>query len=400
MAKLGQFLLAFAVVLPSHLLRAQCTSYQGYAPTSASTIGVHTGTSWAACGKDAPPLGAAVDLWNSGCAGIAGYQFPLLAADVAGDINVTVEYQPGNMPRPDKPDACAQFDPDLDGQGSVSGGVVQVWQNSYNGGDCSWMMPHVTLDNIIAHELGHVFGLANSDCPNTLMGPDAAVAGPSSEECNAVDYAWDQPEEDGGGDGPPPPDNLDPGGCSLAEFPCSPLIFDLNGDGIHTTSAEESPVLFDLDGDGVPHRVGWTDPVTEEGILYFDHNHNGWIDGGTELFGDATFLPGGERARNGFEALAAYDRNGDGSITPRDAVWGKLRLWVDRNHDAIMTHDENYTLGAMHVLEISVAYSETMLVDRSKNHHRQQSTFTRRIQGRDGEKVTRAVHDVYFGAKP
>lgn len=207
-----------------------------------------------------------------------------------------------------------------------------------------------------------------------------------------------------GGGGPQPPQDADPGGCSFAEFPCGPLVFDLNGDGIHTTSAQESPVLFDLNGDGVPHLIGWTDPATVEGILYFDHNHNNAIDGGTELFGDATSLPDGLRARNGFEALAAYDRpekggDGDGVISPRDAVWGKLRLWVDRDHDGMMVRSEDHSLGEMHVLEVRALYDETTLVDPAGNHHNQQSTFKQRVTGVSGEKiVTRAVHDVYFKA--
>lgn len=279
---------------------------------------------------------------------------------------------------------------------------MEVWSNSYNGSDCAWMLPHTTLDNIIAHELGHVLGLANSTCPNTLM-ESAAVANPSTEECNAVDAAWDQPGEDDGGGGPPP-ENGDPGGCSFAEFPCSPLVLDLNGDGIHTTSAADWPVMFDLNGDGISHPIAWTNPATAEGILYFDHNHNGVIDGGAELFGDATILPDGARARNGFEALAAYDQaghggNGDGVISPADAVWGKLRLWVDRDHDGVMIASENDSLGAMHIVEVSVKYAETMMVDPQGNHHKQQSTFKQRIIGSSWEKiVTRAIHDVYFRA--
>jgi hypothetical protein len=32
----------------------------------------------------------------------------------------------------------------------------------------------------------------------------------------------------------------------------------------------------------------------------------------------------------------AYGGNGDGAITHHDHIWTRLRLWVDRNHDALV----------------------------------------------------------------
>lgn len=226
----------------------------------------------------------------------------------------------------------------------------------------------------------------------------------SSQQCAPPE------DEDGGGGDPPGRENIDPGGCVPLNGGCSPLILDLNGDGIHTTSIEDSPVLFDISGNGVMDVVAWTNPTTEEGILYFDHNHNGRIDGGKELFGNVTLLPDETPASNGFGALAAYDRperdgNGDGVISPHDGVWGRLRIWIDRNHDGDMTSDENYSLGSLHVLEIHVTYVDMtgapeLATDSSGNRHLQQGTFVRRItgQGRQNAVVTRAVHDVWFVA--
>lgn len=137
-----------------------------------------------------------------------------------------------------------------------------------------------------------------------------------------------------------------------------PLILDLNGDGIHTTPPD---VDFDLTGDGALDRVSWTNPGTEEGFLYLDLNRNGRIDGGQELFGDATFLPNGGRPQHGFDALAVYDTrslvgNADGVISVSDRVWQSLRIWVDRDHDGVATFDETCTLPSVHVLSISLAY--------------------------------------------
>jgi hypothetical protein len=174
---------------------------------------------------------------------------------------------------------------------------------------------------------------------------------------------------------------------------------DLDGQGIRTTSVLADPVLFDLNADGHNDLVGWTDPATENAFLYFDHNQNHVIDGGSELFGEVTILQDGTRARDGFEALSAYDEmahggNGDGIVSPADRVWGKIRLWVDRNHDGLMTSDENFTLGQRQVTQINLAHTSAAPdIDLAGNDHRLKGTFVQRTHG---GVITRAVHDIYF----
>ncbi|MCU1230760.1 MAG: hypothetical protein JWO97_3644 [Acidobacteria bacterium] len=117
-----------------------------------------------------------------------------------------------------------------------------------------------------------------------------------------------------------------------------PLILDLNGDGIHTTRLATSPVSFwDRNFDGIADPSGWTDPDTEEAFLWMDGDDDRAVLPG-ELFGSAMFKPSGGFFANGFQALEQYDTpefggNGDREITAADAVWPRLRLWIDRNHD-------------------------------------------------------------------
>ena len=103
-----------------------------------------------------------------------------------------------------------------------------------------------------------------------------------------------------------------------------PLVLDLNGDGVRTSGAS-SPVRFDMQGDGQKELLTWTDPNTEEGFLWIDRNHDGVVTDGTELFGVGTDLPAGVKAHDGFEALAMYDDpayggNGDGVISKGDDI--------------------------------------------------------------------------------
>ena len=62
----------------------------------------------------------------------------------------------------------------------------------------------------------------------------------------------------------------------------SPIVLDLNGDGVHTTSAAQG-VSFDLNATGHAHQVGWVS--SQDGLLVMDRNHDGQINNGTELFG-------------------------------------------------------------------------------------------------------------------
>ena len=112
---------------------------------------------------------------------------------------------------------------------------------------------------------------------------------------------------------------------NFAETLSSPLIFDLDGDGIELTPLEGSTVLFDLTADGFAERTGWVQP--DDGFLALDRNGNGLIDDGSELFGSPTV--------DGFTILAELDTNNDQRIDSQDDRFGDLRVWRDLNGDGI-----------------------------------------------------------------
>lgn len=182
----------------------------------------------------------------------------------------------------------------------------------------------------------------------------------------------------------------------------SPILLDLNGDGIRTTTGWY-PVRFDFQGDGVWEITAWTAPDGDEGFLWLDLNDNGIVDSGRELFGDSTLLPTGETSRHGFEALAVYDRNelggnGDGLISEDDFIWRDLRLWIDENHDGISQRPELRHPNAEGVISISLDYAEVREFDNAHNVHLYQSTFLRRVTRRYGPPYLRTLdaHDVFF----
>lgn len=192
---------------------------------------------------------------------------------------------------------------------------------------------------------------------------------------------------------------------NLARACNSPLLLDLNGDGIRTTTGWY-PVRFDFQGDGSPEISAWTAPDGDEGFLWLDLNRNGRVDSGRELFGDSTLLPSGAMSQHGFEALAVYDSremggNADGSISEEDLIWRWLQIWVDSNHDGSSQRAEIRNLQSEGVRSISLRFDENLEYDEAGNLHLFQSTYVKRVTRHLGPPYLRtlAVHDVFFQEK-
>jgi VCBS repeat-containing protein len=110
----------------------------------------------------------------------------------------------------------------------------------------------------------------------------------------------------------------------------SPLVLDLNGDGVQTTTLENG-TQFDLINAGSKQSVAWIDK--QDGLLAIDLNSDGQINSGLELFGNHTQLADGTLAKDGWSALAQFDGNADGMIDANDEVFNKLKIWVDGDSD-------------------------------------------------------------------
>lgn len=134
---------------------------------------------------------------------------------------------------------------------------------------------------------------------------------------------------------------------SFKNPPPSPLVLDLDGDGIELMALQGSSVHFDLGMDGFAELTGWVAP--DDALLALDLDENGRIDDGSELFGDQTGFA------NGFLALAAHDSNGDGVIDAQDSAFANLLLWQDANGDGVSQADELISLADAGIESISVA---------------------------------------------
>ena len=154
-----------------------------------------------------------------------------------------------------------------------------------------------------------------------------------------------------------------------------PLVFDLDGDGITTVSLEESNAFFDLDNNGFAEKTSWVG--AKEGLLAYDKNGDGIINGGNELFGDRTLMKDGKTlASSGFVALAEYDDNKDGKIDSNDVIYALLRIWQDSDGDGIASAGELRRLVDLGIVSIGLSYSNTGVTDSANNIQVRTGTFT------------------------
>jgi len=140
----------------------------------------------------------------------------------------------------------------------------------------------------------------------------------------------------------------------------TPLVLDLNGNGINTASVANG-VNFDLNNDGNVDKAGWV--AGGDGLLVRDLNSDGVINNGGELFGEGTVLANGSKAKDGYQALSALDSNLDGVIDAKDAAFGSLAVWADANGNGVNDAGELKSLGALGITSISLNATTSDQVD-------------------------------------
>ncbi|NNV89272.1 calcium-binding protein, partial [Roseobacter sp. HKCCD9020] len=131
----------------------------------------------------------------------------------------------------------------------------------------------------------------------------------------------------------------------------TPLVIDMDGDGVELVSLADSTAFFDLNIDGYAELTGWVNP--DDALLALDVDGDGIIDDNSELFGNQTGFA------NGFLALAAHDANADGVIDANDAVYADLIVWQDLDGDGFSDAGEMMGLADAGIVSISLNSTST-----------------------------------------
>lgn len=162
--------------------------------------------------------------------------------------------------------------------------------------------------------------------------------------------------------------------------PVTPIVIPLK-DGLTARDLEDrtASVLFDVDGSGLPQR--WTWISRDAGWLVYDPQHTGQVKSGLQLFGNVTFWMFWE---NGYDALAALDDNGDGSLNSKELQG--LAIWQDANSNGRCDPGEVQSLEKHGIVSLSVRHQ------RDKSHADNIAWSPHGVTLRDGSQ--RATYDI------
>ncbi|HVJ02616.1 MAG TPA: hypothetical protein VM662_10560, partial [Sphingomonas sp.] len=121
----------------------------------------------------------------------------------------------------------------------------------------------------------------------------------------------------------------------------SPIILDLDGNGVTTVAAENSDARYDLDGDGLADDTSWIGNT--EGFLFLDRDGNGTVTNA----GEFSFIDDVAGATSDLAGLKAFDSNGDNKLTSADARWADFKVWRDNDGDGAVDTGEVLSLATV-----------------------------------------------------
>lgn len=248
------------------------------------------------------------------------------------------------------------------------------------------------------------------DCAVPIFQWDQVFCNSNGQEIFSKDHSCPEEEADEGCGGELPPE-CDPGqgvdfeNCCCVAYsggPClsSPVLVDVLGNGFDLTNLARG-VVFDINNNGIPKGVSWTAAGGDDSFLALDRNGNGKIDSGGELFGNNTPQSPSPNGKNGFIALADFDKienggNDDGLINRKDSIFPLLRLWQDINHNGVSENAELKTLSAVGLARIDLDYRKS----RKQDEHGNLFRYRAKVRDKNDAQIGRWAWDVFLITQP
>lgn len=145
-------------------------------------------------------------------------------------------------------------------------------------------------------------------------------------------------------------------GIEIAEFKggvqvgiTSPIVLDLNGDGVTLVNNRDSNVAFDWDNDGRRNQTGWVG--RDDGFLVIDRNGDGLVSNASEL----SFTGDKPGAKSDLDGLRAFDSNGDGEFSSSDEEFDRFKIWRDANGNGRSEANEMLSLADAGIASIDLS---------------------------------------------
>jgi hypothetical protein len=166
-------------------------------------------------------------------------------------------------------------------------------------------------------------------------------------------------------------------------------------DHLYSPLCGGTPLVLAFDNERVAYTASsitmdW--PTSATPWIVLDANRDGAI-AMNELFGSAMSLANGTLAKNGFQALAELDANGDRVLDARDPMFARLQIWSDTDGNRQSSSDELTALSAR-VESISLDSARQPYCDARHDCEGERSAMTWRDAS--GAIHAGAVIDVYL----
>jgi hypothetical protein len=146
-----------------------------------------------------------------------------------------------------------------------------------------------------------------------------------------------------------------------------PIILNLNGGSVETTSLTASPASFDMQNNGQKVQTGWG--TVGEGYLVYDPNDAN----------NTTVVNRDSQLVAGFDALQTLaqqvDGTSNGSLTANDALWKSLKVWVDTTGTGQFQNGQLYSLDQLGITSLDLGGTKVNQ-DNNGNQILVDSTFT------------------------